>query len=372
MTNSRPARGFATLTVTLLVVVFVTALSLMSGKMLVAEQRVAANEMRYREAMAAAQGGLDAALAQLETNRAWRTTVSSAGSTAYSASFGADTQVSAGSATLTVVNITSVGSSADGQGSATVRQQAVITSVVASTPDAPLTLAPATEVTGNFTVVANPNGGGPGVPLSVWADNDVEIDGSGQTCGQQEYAFGTCDSSPYSSSGNQGADIVDTGPFPSDLFNYVFGVPNSTAGMAVLEGKAKAILNSCSGLDDTTTGFYIVDGDCDSNKAQIGKEASPVLLLIRNGVIKFTGVTKIFGLIFSYGSYPADGTAYDLSLAGTVVLNGALIVNHPVVGGELKVNGTFDTVFNASALQQIQTGPQFTVVSRVPGSWRDW
>ena len=228
MISSRPAAGFTTLTVTLLVVVFVTALCLMSGKMLVAEQRLAANEMRYREAMAAAQAGVDAAVARLVIDRTWRATVSSASGTLYVASFGADTLVSVGDSPLKVANITSVGSASDGSATATVHEQAVITNIVAQVPDSPLTVAGSMVVGGTFTVVANPNGGGPGVPLSIWSNQNVDLTtGTGQTCGQQEWVNGTCTTSAYSEKGNKQSDILDTGPFPSDLLDYVFGVPRN-------------------------------------------------------------------------------------------------------------------------------------------------
>ncbi len=369
MINSRPVRGFATLTVTLLVIVFVTGLSLMSGKILVAEQRVAANEMRYREAMAAAQGGLEAALARLKTDRTWRTTVSASGSTLYTASFAADTPITIGSVTQPAVNITSVGSSVDGGASATVRQQVIVVSVVARNPDSPMLVVGGLSVGGNFQLVANPNGGGAGVPLSVWTDKAVDLSkASGETCGLQEWQDGTCSSSPYSSAKTgKGPDILDSDPnFPKDMLNYIFGVPDTAAGMATLEGRAKAILSGCSSLNASSTGFYIVDGECKPS-GTVGSAAAPVVVLLRNGDLVLGANIKLHGLLFAYDSDPAT-LDYDIKMNGTASVNGALISNYPPG----KANGTYNAVYDPAALNTIQIGQQFITVSRIPGSWRDW
>ncbi len=376
MISSRPAAGFATLTVTLLVVVFVTALCLMSGKMLVAEQRLAANEMRYREAMASAQAGLDAALAEI--SNAIQTEGSSTAALAAIASAGLSTSgvtvatstITVGSDTLPLVTLTASGSSADGEGEATVREQAIITSVLAAAPDSPLTVAGGLPVSGNFQVVANPNGGGPGVPLSVWTDGNVDLStGSGDTCGLQEWQDGTCASSPYSSSktGKQ-SDILDSDSnFPSDLLDYIFGVPDTTAGMATLEGRAKAILSGCGSLGPTSTGFYIVDGDC-TPSGTLGSAAAPVVVLVRDGDVTLGANINIYGVLFAYDSDPDDVTDFDLNMNGTASVNGALVANY----SPGKANGTYNAVFDATAMANVQSGPAFAVVARVPGSWRDW
>ncbi len=63
MINSlKSSRGFITLTITLIIIILVTILSLMTGRMLMNEQRAASNKLRYEEAANAAQAGIDAAL----------------------------------------------------------------------------------------------------------------------------------------------------------------------------------------------------------------------------------------------------------------------------------------------------------------------
>jgi len=68
MINFNKTSGFITLTIVLIIVLLVTAITLMTGKMLLGEQRSGSNQMRYQEAANAAQFGLDKAIAQLMNN----------------------------------------------------------------------------------------------------------------------------------------------------------------------------------------------------------------------------------------------------------------------------------------------------------------
>lgn len=131
----------------------------------------------------------------------------------------------------------------------------------------PIMASGSVDVTGGLQVVTNPNGGGAGVPVSVWTRRDIEKTGTPNTCYLDEfYRYGAKNNAPptleegvavcdtcgcngdvslsYDKSGNvqdEGMDILDidgsTGSngkgvnadvlpqeFPCDLFQYVFGV----------------------------------------------------------------------------------------------------------------------------------------------------
>ena len=197
MMNTRYSTGFVTLTVTLIVIVMVILVSLMTGRILVGDKRISANELRYREALANAEAGIDAAMADTASGGIAALSVSDGQSTFPIAISGATVSrrlttltltSSAGSNTLRLIDFTSTGlSQGISEGVVTISQQALFVKVVPGAPDAPLTLAGGMAVSGNFMVVANPNGGGRGVPLSVWTDQNVDLtNGSGSTCGQQE------------------------------------------------------------------------------------------------------------------------------------------------------------------------------------------
>ena len=191
MTNTKPAQGFVALTITLIILLLVISLSIMTGKVLVGEQRVAANEMRYREALASAEEQMARAMAAIAS--AGIPTLPIVGIPATVSV--AESTVQVGPRTMPLLTLTATADPTL-EGEATVRQQVVVIPTIAGTPDSPLTLAGGMAVGGNFMVVANPNGGGPGVPLSIWTDSPVDLtNGSGTTCGQQEWANGTCSSS---------------------------------------------------------------------------------------------------------------------------------------------------------------------------------
>ena len=363
MTNINSARGFIALTITLIILLLVISVSIMTGKVLVGEQRVAANEMRYREALASAEGQMAQAMAAIAS--AGMPTLPIAGLPA-SVSVAVST-VQVGTRTMPLLTLTATDTAPEGD--ATVRQQVVVIPTIAGTPDAPLTLAGGMAVGGNFMVVANPNGGGPGVPLSIWTDSPVDLtNGSGTTCGQQEWADGTCSSSPYSEPGNLESDILANDPgFPDDLMQYVFGVEDNDRGMLTLEQRANAILTNCDGLNPSSRGLYIIDGTCNP-KSIVGSRAKPVILLIRDGDLVMNGNLQIFGIVFSYDSHPDDATTYDLKMSGGATVWGSLISNHEVGNS----NGTYNAVFDAESLQNIQSTPGNTTLYKVPGSWRDW
>ena len=363
MTNINSARGFIALTITLIILLLVISVSIMTGKVLVGEQRVAANEMRYREALASAEGQMAQAMAAIAS--AGVPTLPIAGIPA-SVSV-AESTITVGSRQMPLLTLTATDIVPEGD--ATVQQQVVVIPTIASTPDAPLTLAGGMAVGGNFMVVANPNGGGPGVPLSIWTDSPVDLtNGSGTTCGQQEWADGTCSSSPYSEPGNIESDILANDPyFPKDLMQYVFGVKDDEDGLDTLRTRAVDELENCDSLNASSHGLYIINGAC-SPKSIVGSRAKPVILLIRNGDLVMNGNLQIFGIVFSYDSHPEDATTYDLKMAGGATVWGSLISNHEVGNA----NGTYNAVFDAESLQNIQNAPGNTTLYKVPGSWRDW
>lgn len=273
-----------------------------------------------------------------------------------------------GSTTLiTPVRVRSTANLSSNQAQAVVEAQYVPGNVLAGTPAAPLTVAGGMAVGGNFTVVANPNGGGLGVPLSIWTNDYVDLNnGSGQTCNQGDYS-GSC-SANISQAGSKQSDIKDSDPaFPSDLVWYLFGENDNTAGWGKIEGLAgDQIFNNCSSLGPTTTGIVIVNGDCNPG-ANIGTQAAPVVLIIKDGSLTINGNRQLYGLVFAYSSHPATATT-DIKLTGGAIVNGALASNFKLG----QSNGTYDAKYDEAVLSNIKTGAAFQTLRQVPGSWRDW
>jgi Tfp pilus assembly protein PilX len=144
--------------------------------------------------------------------------------------------------------------------------------LLANAPNVPPILASGSvDLTGTLQIVTNPNGGGPGVPVSIWTRRDVAKTGTPNTCYADEFfrdgdkhgdaeivgsttktiVCDTCEctgdkSLSYDKSGNavdEGIDILDIdgntagaagqvnrdvrpelNEFPCDLFEYTFGI----------------------------------------------------------------------------------------------------------------------------------------------------
>lgn len=386
MINSK-AGGYVTLVVTIIILLIVTALGLITAKMLVTEQQASINQLRYREAMAAAEAGLEAALVKLELDADWRGMLtSSAAAPFYEVTVADAVSIPSGDATVMVIQLTASGSSGAAVGSlaseagATLRQQAILDHVIAGAPGAPLVVAAGMAAGGNFTVAANPNGGGAGVPLSIWSGSAVSVGASSQTCGLDEYYSGTCNSSAYTNKTTTGNDILvgsasATPPtFPPDLVQYIFG-NKSVDEIKIMAGEN--VYANCNSLSADSAGLYFIEGDCVPSSDVGCKVAdypacthtlNTVVLFIKDGNFRLNANRKFYGLVFNYDSNPAAAPDYDITINGTATLFGAMVANYELG----KSNGTYNAVYDAEVMDDIQTGLPFSRIYKIPGSWRDW
>lgn len=353
-----------------LLLVVALAVSLYTGRVKTQEQRILLNEQNYRIAFNAAESGVARALGLLSEEPDWNgaAVVNLLGNNASYTVNGVRQQVARQSSTVTLVTLTAQGQSPDGLASVSVQEQAMLYSVLANPPDAPLIVAGGLNVGGNFEVAANPNGGGTGVPLSIWTDQLVDLNnGSGTTCGLYEYQNGTCSSAPYSEKGFKDLDIVDSDPgFPSDLMEYLFNVPQTD--WPQLRTDADLRLNSCAGLGPANVGLIWVDGACTINaNTQVGSVTDPVILIVTDGDITMNGGASLFGILFSFRK-PTTVLDFEINMIGGAAVNGVVASNHPVG----LANGTYNAVYNADVLSAIEQHDAFMRVARVPGSWRDF
>jgi hypothetical protein len=171
------------------------------------------------------------------------------------------------------------------------------------------------DVTGGLQLVTNPNGGGPGVPVSVWTRKDITKTGTPNTCYADEfYRYGaknndpptldpsgvilcdTCgcngnDSLSYDKSGNkqdEGMDILDVdgsngsngkgvnadvvpSEFPCDLFEYVFGTKARTD--TNLDNFCETLVPEVAYTSPTTMATVYLDAD----EAYLYKNATTII-----------------------------------------------------------------------------------------------
>lgn len=296
------------------------------------------------------------------------------------------------------VLITGNGTSADATGRATVRQLIATFGVIPGNTLPPLTAAGTVSGSGTFDVVVNPDGGGPGVPISAWSSNDLDLTGAATMCQVDEYfstgleevysdqtpetQFRICDncSCPTSDAlthteGSvyyEGIDIVDmdgnTGPtpdatnFPDDVFEYVFGVPQFD--YQEVKERAEEIAD-CTGLDGDSRGMYWITGPCTINST-VGHPEHPVILVTESS-IDIQGGGEVFGLAYAF-SFPAEGIpGGDITLRGGTRFYGAIVSDHEIDMG----NGTFQLIYSDELLSKVLTEVDFKTFARVPGTWAD-
>lgn len=391
MTNFKKTSGFITLTVVLIIVLLITGLTLMTGRMLMGEQRAASNQVRYHEAANAAQMGVDKAVVQLMNNFADHRVIETTEAPFYSVTFSDISEITIGSSNLKSTIITSVGKSGysaesadNAESKVTVRQTVVSISPISSTPAAPLTVAAGMAAGGNFSVAANPNGGGPGVPVSIWSSGTVNIGSSSSTCGQQEYYDRTCSSLAYSSNAEgKNSDIVDgqhiPDQFPEDLLAYIFN--GSSSYTDVIEDVKASYTNSdewtthigadgtgldnCNDLNTASKGIYVVTGDCRVD--DVGTQSDPVIILVVNGNFTMNANSDVYGVVFAYtDAADTSNVPYDISINGTATLHGALVANYKLGNS----NGSYNAVYDAEALKNLPNTVK-SITATVPGSWQD-
>ncbi|WKE64950.1 hypothetical protein PVT67_14975 [Gallaecimonas kandeliae] len=372
MTTSE--RGFVTLTVTLLVMIMAISVAVFTTRNKVTENRIQLNEVRHEQAFEAAESGLEYAVSQIHKNPQGSlsftlTNAQVAGAQTTFTTTSVEDAVaftnSSGQAVIySVARVSSTGTSQDGSTTETHRQTLVVTPVVKTGPSAPLTVGGSMTVGGSFSVAANPNGGGRGVPVSIWMSTPVDLSGNVMTCGQQEFSGGNCSSAVYSGKDSPGIDIVDNDPsFPSDLFAFTFGIDSSN--WRDLESDANYIFNDCSSLTGSEAGLIIIEGNCDL-KASLGSESAPVLLLVVDGDLTMNASYSFHGVVFSFHTAPSVSTKFKAN--GTAEVDGSIIANHDVdiTSGTFGVRSEELGTGGGNPFQKIKR------VWRLPGSWRDW
>lgn len=389
------------LIVTLLITVLMSLLALYGAGVLVLDTRSAANDYRYREAMAAAESGLDQGFSLVNANRTniaavgsgWTTCTSSAAPCLpirsgdrinwkyLTVTSSLTAQPSAGSFVLylltpvsgdssgLIFNIVATGNSADGTSTATVKQGVYFYPVILGNVDTPLAAASNIPLNGNYCIVTNSNGGGPGVEVSAWSPNAFNTTVSGSFASVHKGNFdGSC---PNPASGqnllstgkNLGPDLINDPNFPPNLFAFLFGV--SASNYQSVKDMAQ-VVSGCSSLNASSSGLIWVTGDCDPSGV-IGSTANPVMLIVE-GSANFAAGDEIYGLLYMFDSDSPSNTR-DLRTAGTAHMHGAIITHDSNVS--LDLQGTFIIEYDEDVLKNLKNSPSTRALARIPGSWSD-
>ena len=427
-------RGAAALITSVILLIGVTLVVIFATRVGVLDQKISGNEMRHKESFANAEAGLDQAASYLRANpvlHEGNTADGWATCTGSTALFPCDAAgaVSVFATVVTGTSITSlvnnigalpnstsylvktasntlalgVGASADGTGAA-VAQIAYAKTSLLTPGELPPLMAPSADLSGSFTIVPNPNGGGPGVAVSAWVEtmDASKNTGSWQTCNHGELQDGgnVCmdaydDTVSWSSCGciedksnkdDVGDDIVIADQiaglaFPESSFAYLFGADDENtdgdgvedaAALATLIAEIKAradatgkILANCTTLPslDLATDVLIpliwVEGDCSiPANSIIGDRTTPIILVVE-GKLTINANGEIWGIVFGFDEFQMNGGA---------VVHGSAIAE---TSTDL-TNGSYTQVYDESVFTALADDTLTSDISKIQYSWRDF
>lgn len=411
-------KGVAALLIAVVLLLMSTLVVLYAGRVGLMDQRMSGNDSRAKEAFGNAEAGreeMEAIVKKAHENLTYPVTLS-------------DVNYTASAFTIpNAIQIVGRGTTLDGTGAAAVSQLYGIADIFRAGPDAPMVVGGTVPPTGAMEIVGNPNGGGPGVLVSVWSGSDVDFsDASSGTCHLSEYLgngsltpTGTSEIQPCAANACtcngtidgrvsgfwdkdgvggpesvEGSDIVQNDPnFPTDLFAYTFGYPwtdwetfKEILSDTLYPGLKE--ITSCSGLDANSSGIYWVsDGnngpaDCNISQAQVGgnktctyngktNQLCAVVLIVDKGDFKMTGGggKQLYGLVFMFNHDDKDNVG-EAHMSGSSAIIGAFVTSGTLAGWS--VAGSFDVRYDRNVFEAI-TGGGTTIkeLSRVAGSWND-
>jgi Tfp pilus assembly protein PilX len=295
------------------------------------------------------------------------------------------------------ITVMAEGQSADQTGRAVVRQAVYFYAFGGGNGAAPVPMMAPGSIGngGTFHVVANPDAAGRGVPLSAWSNTNITLDGSATSCQLEEFLATdsthttqtdedgdsiilcpscTCPNTGtgvLSSGGTENYDILDVDGnvgvnpdstyFPSDMFEFVFGVP--TAQYTIIKSQAQ-ILPDCSTLTTSSSGLYWITGNCHPS-GDVGSYAHPVLVVVE-GSSKINSNNYMFGALFAFSTNPAATLSVDLN--GTPTLYGAILSNANITLS----NGNYKMRFDAGVMGNLADDAAGRGLGKVAGSWADF
>ncbi len=261
-------------------------------------------------------------------------------------------------------------------------------SAMARAPGAPLVTNRDFPSSGIAEIVANPDGGGPGLPVSIWANNNASCPGdvvtvqteNWSTCSALEwYGLGLLPSDPTCTQQTCGCpvdalinpllgvlgalegDVLLDEVFPCDLFQFYFGMARSN-----YENLRDSIqlIDDCSSLDENSAGAYWITGSaCVINaNTVVGSAKHPVTLISAASLTQLDSGAELYGLLFLTDTEDGNAT---FNTTGNATIYGSLVSDG--VAGNL--NGTFQLVYNEDiVVQASQTGG----LGSLSGSWTDF
>lgn len=400
MTGIAPKQaGSATLAMSLVLLILITMVSAYTGRTVLFEQKIAANDFRERQAFEAAETGLSAAIAYISspggfdknndgiTDFIFDTNADGLGDT-NSMTFADNSSVMVAiTGAFPSFGLRSDGRSDDLTAMRTVRSILSTVDALPNAPDNPLTARGTVIVNGSATV-HNPEG-----HSTIWSGSNVELGANNAT--STNIANPTdpnypacmdvsmsCSTTRSSSKIAVGLDVIEYDSSLANLsaeqmFQNFFGTSmvnyrESRVSLEVAAANANNLAtNSASPGIHLGVGEVIwVEGNTSlSNITTVGCDialsgaatcpagnVNPSIVIV-NGNLTADGTPNFYGLVYVVGN---------MNMASNTTATGAIIV-----GGDTANNagGSLDVWYNSDVLNQLRNnGP----LAGAPGSWQDW
>lgn len=404
-------KGAAVVVTSILLLIGVTLVVMFAAQVGLQDQRISGNQYRHQQAFANAEASLEFAASFLRENKTlhqggigW--TDCTGNTTIFPCNIdGADSvygTIGGGSVTSSVpvisgleaymvkvgdaTTIVGVGTSDDGTANSVVLVSYGDRELIVPGQLPPLMI-PSGTLSGNFNIVPNPNGGGEGVPVSIWAKDTAVVSGGGtgnwKTCDHDQFRDGGAVCQDTKGDGETGAnwqacqcfdersnstdlneDVVlyPEADYPSSPFNFVFGdTPENVKEAADQEG---LVLDDCTGLANGFAGLsdsalVWVTGDCEiQNNVQIGSRNKPIVLVVE-GLLRVNAGAEVWGILFGWSNFVLNGGP---------IIHGSAISENP---SDL-TNGTYSQVYDPEVFANLKDPEINTILARLQYSWRDF
>lgn len=366
-------RGVATLSTALILLLAITLMTFSAARVGVVEQQIAANDYRARQALHAAEGGLERAVyrsnavtpvlsteyADVLPGSTTTTTPCTVAGICYSYIY---TSVLAPTSSA-LLRVTATGYSDDGSARKTVVQYIKKYSLLQRLPSDSVKTAGSYISNSNAIDIINNI-----KPNTIVAGGSVDT--GGKTITSVNGVAGAGIVAGSTTPGITGA--VDTAAEQEIFFQSVFGTSSAEVKSASLPINCAG---ACAALSNTGTTFsgqtitnygtpqspsiWVTGNTTINSNMVIGSPTKPVLLVV-NGSLTLNGGATIYGFIYVTGNVTDDPTV----LAGNADVFGGIISER-----DLRFGGTAQVTYNDYPTTNGPFGPTFYV--KVPGTWID-
>ncbi len=347
--TAKKQRGIATLMISLILLFSITMMTLYAAQNTVIETQIAANDYRSKLAYEAAQAGLEAAIAELQTvanrtlladgdgvsdadglidsNNLIQPSVVLSNNARYHVSYSNPIQHD-----THLIVITATGQSNDNSSTKTIRQTIQLLPLAMNVPSEGLITG------GNITL-----------PKLRQTSNGEATSSAKTTLSTPLNASESdCQNSLILSAQNR-----STGP--ESLFNHTFKM--SKTELKKMATKIACSHCSVSNFISVAGGIAWLEGEVRiAGNGTLGTADKPVLMVV-DGDLTITGNAVYNGLIYTTGNFRTDG--------GTAQINGAVVVE-----GDFLANEALCIHYKPAILNNM--GKAVGPIARVAGGWRDF